>query len=135
MNSLNSVLIEGNLTKDPVLKTLPSGTVVCEFTLGSNRFYKQENELQKESSFFDVECWSRLAQACADNLVKGRGVRIVGRLKQDRWMGPDGTMRTRVKVVAEHVEFKPVVKKQLDTNPAEALAEEETQINVDALVD
>lgn len=117
MNSLNSILLEGNLTRDPDSKTLPSGSQVCDFVVATNRFYKMNETLEKEVSFFDVEAWSRLGTSCAENLKKGRGVRVVGRLKQDRWMDPDGKPKSRIKIVAEHVEFKPA-------KPAAAPAEE-----------
>ena len=107
MNSLNSILIEGNLTRDPVLAQTPKGTEVCNFSVASNRFYRQDEELQKEVSFFDVEVWARNAQRCSEFLQKGRGVRVVGRLKQDRWSDTNGNNRSRVKIVGEHVEFKP----------------------------
>ena len=106
MNSLNSILVEGNLTRDPVLATTPKGTAVCNFSVASNRFYRSDDELQKEVSFFDVEVWSRLAERCAEELAKGRGVRVVGRLKQDRWQDKEEKPRSRVKIVAEHVEFR-----------------------------
>ncbi len=112
MNSLNSILVEGNLTKDPVLTQTPKGTQVCSFSVASNRFFKQNEELQKEVSFFDVEAWARLAESCAENLHKGRGVRVVGRLKQDRWNDTDGKIHSKVKIVAEHVEFKPEFSKE-----------------------
>lgn len=63
-------------------------------------------------SYFDVEAWSRLGSTCAQYLKKGRGVRVVGRLKQDRWIDPDGKPRAKVKIVAEHVEFKPQAAKR-----------------------
>ena len=108
MNSLNSILVEGNVVRDPSTKTLPSGNQVCDFTLATNRFYKSGEEgFEKEVSYFDIEAWSRLGTACAQNLKKGRGVRVVGRLKQDRWTDPEGKQRAKVKIVAEHVEFKP----------------------------
>jgi single-strand DNA-binding protein len=107
VNSLNSILLEGNLVKDPESKTLSTGTQVCNFTLASDRFYKQSEGTEKEVSFFDVEAWARLGLACAQNLKKGRGVRVVGRLKQDRWTDGEGRPRSRVMIVAEHVEFKP----------------------------
>lgn len=108
MNSLNSILIEGNLTRDPELNHTPKGTPVCGFSIASNRFYKQDEEYQQEVSFFDVEIWARLAETCAEYLEKGRGVRVVGRLKQDRWQDQEGNPRSKVKIVAEHVELKPV---------------------------
>ncbi|HUW41709.1 MAG TPA: single-stranded DNA-binding protein [Rectinemataceae bacterium] len=118
MNSLNSILIEGNLVRDPESKTLATGTKVCDFTVASDRFYKQNEELEKEVSYFDVEAWARLGQACSENLKKGRGVRVVGRLKQDRWTDPEGKTRSKIKIVAEHVEFKP------QRNPPQAEAQE-----------
>jgi single-strand DNA-binding protein len=121
MNSLNSILVEGNLTRDPVLATTPKGTSVCNFSVASNRFYRSDDELQKEVSYFDVEVWARLAERCAEELTKGRGVRVVGRLKQDRWQDKEGKPRSRVKIVAEHVEFRRAP--QQDDEEAEELAE------------
>jgi single-strand DNA-binding protein len=112
MNNLNSILIEGNLVRDPELSYTPKGTAVCKFSVACNRSYKQDDEFQKEVSFFDVSTWTRLAEVCGEYLKKGRGVRIVGRLKQDRWTDPDGKPHSRVEIVAEHVEFKPQLKKQ-----------------------
>jgi single-strand DNA-binding protein len=127
VNSLNSILLEGNLVKDPESKTLATGTQICNFTLASDRFYRQNENTEKEVSYFDVETWSRLALACSQNLKKGRGVRVVGRLKQDRWMDPEGKTKSRVMIVAEHVEFKP--QKQA---PAEGGAEEEERERAEA---
>lgn len=107
MNNLNSILLEGNLTRDPVAYQTPKGTNVCTFSIASNRFYKINEEKQKEVSFFDIETWSKLADRCSEYLSKGRGVRVVGRLKQDRWTDKEGNTRNKVKVVAEHVEFRP----------------------------
>ena len=107
MNSLNSILVEGNLVRDPSLSKTPRGTQVCTFSVASNRYYKADNESQKEVSFFEVEVWAKLAETCAEILKKGRGVRVVGRLKQDRWADNDGKNHSRIKIVGEHVEFKP----------------------------
>ena len=107
MNNLNSILLEGNLVRDPEFKTTPSGTPICTFAVASNRWFKQNDQLEKEVSFFDVEAWSKLAETCSDTLKKGRGVRVVGRLKQDRWNDQEGKTHYKVKIVAEHVEFKP----------------------------
>ncbi len=79
-------------------------------SLASNRYFKQDEETQKEVSFFEVTTWSRLAEVCGEYLKKGRGVRVVGRLKQDRWTSPEGQGRSKVSIVAEHVEFKPQLK-------------------------
>jgi single-strand DNA-binding protein len=111
MNNLNSILIEGTLTKDAVLKNTAKGTAVCNLSLATNRYYKNENSMEKEVSFFDVETWSKLAETCGSKGNKGRGVRVVGRLKQDRWNGTDGKAHSKVVIVAEHVEFRPEFKK------------------------
>jgi len=112
MNNLNSILIEGNLVRDPLLRSTPKGTQICMMSLASNRYYKQDTGFEKEVSFFDVETWSKLAEACYAKGRKGRGVRVVGRLKQDRWNGTDGKQHSRVTIVAEHVEFRPEFKKE-----------------------
>ena len=108
MNALNSMLLEGNVVRDAVLKKTPKGTSVCTFSVASNRYYVQDGARTKETSYFDVETWGKLAETCGKNCTKGRGVRIVGRMKQDRWVGSDGKNYSRIKLVAEHVEFKPL---------------------------
>ena len=125
MNNLNSILIEGNLVKDPLLRSTPRGTQVCTLSLASNRYYKQESGFEKEVSFFNVETWARLADACYAKGRKGRGVRVVGRLKQDRWTGSDGKPHSRVTIVAEHVEFRPEFKKDEKTTADEPSAARE----------
>jgi single-strand DNA-binding protein len=125
MNNLNSILIEGNLVRDPLFRSTPKGTPVCTFSLASNRFLKQDSGLEKEVSFFDVETWAKLAESCYNLGHKGRGVRVVGRLKQERWNGPDGKLRSKVTIVAEHVEFRPEFKKEeeIHPQPTQAMAE------------
>jgi single-strand DNA-binding protein len=120
VNSLNSILLEGNLVRDPESKTLATGSQVCNFTLASDRYYRQNENTEKEVYYFDVEAWSRLGIACGQNLKKGRGVRVVGRLKQDRWTDSEGKVKSRVMIVAEHVEFKP----QKPAAPSEAVSVE-----------
>ena len=108
MNSnLNSVLLEGNLTREPELRYTPKGTPTCTLVVASNRTYKVEGERREEVSFFEATTWGKLAQVCAEHLRKGRGVRVVGRLKQERWDDPHGNARAKVVIVAEQVEFQP----------------------------
>ncbi len=109
MNSLNSILLEGNLVKDPVERTTIQDVVLCNFTIAVNRSFKKGEEYVKEVSYFDVEVWASLAEACLKHLCKGRGVRVVGRLKQDRWVDEQENSRSKIKIVAEHVEFKPMI--------------------------
>jgi single-strand DNA-binding protein len=87
-------------------------------TLASNRYYKVDSGYEKEVSFFDVETWTRLAEQCYDKGRKGRGIRVVGRLRQDRWTDTDGKPHSKIKIVAEHVEFRPEFKKDEDVKSA-----------------
>jgi single-strand DNA-binding protein len=107
VNSLNSILIEGSLARDALLRATPKGTPVCTFSIASNRYYKGENGMEREVSFFDVEVWGTLAETCGEKGRKGQGVRVVGRLKQDRWVDPQGETQSKMTIVAEHVEFRP----------------------------
>lgn len=106
MNNLNSVLIEGNLVRDPEKKELENGAKLCTFTVSTHRYFNQDNEKKSELSFFDIEVWNKTAELCLKTLSKGRGVRVVGRLKQDRWTDKEGRNHYKVKVVGESVEFK-----------------------------
>lgn len=116
MNNLNSVLIEGNMVRDPQSRNTPKGSLVCNFTIASNRYYRQGSNLEKEVGYFDVETWGKLAEACSTQGHKGRGVRVVGRLKQDRWAGNDGKNHSRIAIVAEHVEYRADFKKAESTD-------------------
>jgi single-strand DNA-binding protein len=90
-----------------LFRSTAKGTPLCTFSIASNRYYKQDSGLENEVSFFDVESWSKIAESCFSLGHKGRGVKVVGRLKQDRWSGSDGKQRSKVMIVAEHVEFRP----------------------------
>lgn len=110
MNHLNSIILEGNLTKDGELKN--TSFSVCSLSVAVNRSYKnKDGEWVDEVSFFDVECFGNMAEVAAKNAVKGRGIRVVGRLKQDRWADENGKTFSKVKVIAEHIEFKPMLEK------------------------
>ncbi len=108
MTQMNQVVIEGNVVRDSQVKETPRGTRVCLVSIATNRFYKDMNgEFQKEVAFFDVEAWgenfsSRIVQMAK----KGRGLRVVGRLKQDRWKTAEGKNSSKVSIIAEHIDFQ-----------------------------
>ncbi|MDC7245855.1 MAG: single-stranded DNA-binding protein [Sphaerochaetaceae bacterium] len=107
MNNLNSILIEGNLTKDPEIHVTQNGRSLCKFPIANNRYYKnKEQEVVQETSFIQVETWGPLAESCGTYLEKGKKVRVVGRLRQDRWQTEDSQNKERFLIVAEHVEFQ-----------------------------
>jgi single-strand DNA-binding protein len=118
MNHLNSILIEGSLVRDPLFRTTTKGTALCTFAILTNRFYKQEGNLEREANFFEVEAWSTLAEKSRSYGHKGRGVRVVGRLRQSRWTDADGKVKSRIYIVAEHIEFRPESKRDGDGSMA-----------------
>ena len=114
MDQLNSIIIEGNLTRDPKLSTTPTRKSVCNFEIGNNRIFKNAvSETVKEVSFFSITCWGKLAESCNSYLETGRSVRVVGRIKQERWQ-LDNRPHSQVVVIAEHVEFGPANKKVIE---------------------
>lgn len=122
MNHLNSIILEGNLTKDGELKN--TSFSVCSLSVAVNRYYKnKDGDFLEEVSFFDVECFGRMAEVAEMNGKKGRGIRVVGRLKQDRWTDENGKTYSKVKVIAEHIEFKPMFKKSEEVAAAEPTTE------------
>lgn len=110
MNSLNSIILEGNIVQEPVLRETAKGTSVGTFSIMCTRTYRQDAGYEKEVSFFNIDVWGKLAELTLKNGTKGRGVRVVGRLKQSRWVDSDEKNRSKITVVAEHIEFKPVFK-------------------------
>jgi single-strand DNA-binding protein len=109
MNNLNSILIEGRLTADPLYKNVgEKDTPLATFSIASNRFFKKDGELCRETSFFDIETWGKTAETINTMGKKGQGVRVIGRLKQSHWTDQNGHNRYRITIVGEAVEFRPV---------------------------
>lgn len=106
MNNLNSVLIEGYLTDNPSrLDFADSKAVLCRLRIANNRFYKKNGEQVQETSYFTIDVWGNTAENCARYLKKGSGVRVVGRIKQERWKDAEDHSRNMVKIIAEQVDF------------------------------
>jgi single-strand DNA-binding protein len=106
MANLNKVFLIGNLTRDPELRYIPSGTAVANFGLATNRVYTtQDGERKEEVCFVEIVTWAKTAENCANYLSKGRPVFIEGRLQYDSWETEDGQKRSRLKVVADRVQF------------------------------
>lgn len=106
MSSLNRVFLMGNLTRDPDLKVIPSGTKVTTFGLATNRvFTGKSGEKQEDVCFITVLVWGKAAEACGTFLKKGRPVLVEGRLQYRTWEEQDGTKRSIHEVVADRVQF------------------------------
>ena len=92
MASFNKVMMMGNLTRDPELRTLPSGTSVCDIGMATNRRYKtQDGQDREETCFVDLVVFGRQAEVLHQYKKKGDPLFIEGRLKLDTWDAPDGT--------------------------------------------
>ena len=107
MASLNKVFLLGDLTRDPDLRALPSGSAVCEFGIAVNRRYMSSNGQEvEEPCFVDIVVWGRSAESCKQYLEKGSQVMIEGRLQLDQWEDRNGGgKRSRLRVIAEQVQF------------------------------
>jgi single-strand DNA-binding protein len=105
--NINRVILTGNLTADPELSTLPSGTSVCKLRLAVNRRYKDSSsgEWTEKPNYFDIKVWGAQGENCANYLSKGRAVAIDGRLEWSEWEAQDGGKRSKVEVVADTVQF------------------------------
>lgn len=100
--SINQVILMGRLTRDPELRTTPSGKSVCSFSLAVDRQFSQDDS----ADFFDVTAWDKLGDLVNQYLSKGRRCLVQGRLRQDSWDDKEtGKKRSRVEVVATDVTF------------------------------
>jgi single-strand DNA-binding protein len=103
--SFNQVILMGNLTRDPELRTTPNGQSVCSFSLALNRSYKGgDGEWQEVTDYVDVVAWAALGERVAQYVTKGRPVLVSGRLQSRSWE-QDGQKRSKVEVVAQDVTF------------------------------
>jgi len=106
MPELNSVVIAGKLTKDPIFRQTTSGTPVVNFSIASNRRFKDKNEEWKEDvCYVGIVAWNRLADSCKDRLKKGNAVLVDGELQSRTFKTEDGTNRTIVEIKARRIQF------------------------------
>lgn len=108
MASYNKVILVGNVTRDPELRTIGQGTSVTELGLAVNRSWydKQSRERKEETTFVDVTLWGRQAEVACEFLAKGRSVMIEGRLQMDSWEDKStGQKRSKLKVTGESMQL------------------------------
>lgn len=125
MNALNQVILEGNVVRAATRKETPTGRYVCTLPIAVNRTYKAvSGDTVNEVGYYDIQAWGdKFCDLIESQGFKGRGVRIVGRLKQDRWTSKDGKATSKIYIVAEHVDFKFANTKKNSFNDAEEKAE------------
>jgi len=103
----SKAIITGNLTRDPELRTTPSGATVCSFSVAVNRSFRDSSGEQKETvSFIDCSAWGKAGEIIAQYAKKGTGILVSGRLDQRSWEDKDsGQKRSRVEIVVEDFNF------------------------------
>jgi len=105
---LNKALIIGNLTRDPELKSLPSGTQVATFSVATNRVWKDKDGSKKEDTdYHNIVVFGRQGETSAQYLKKGSSVLIEGRIQTRSWEGQDGVKKYRTEIIADRVQFGP----------------------------
>jgi single-strand DNA-binding protein len=106
MPELNYVLIVGNLTKDPIFRTTSNNTPVVNFSIASNRRYRDRNNAwQEDVCYIGIVAWNRLAESCHQRLHKGSAVLIEGELQTRNWRSDDGGFRSILEVKARRIQF------------------------------
>jgi len=104
----NKAVVIGNLTRDPELKTLPSGSSVATFSIATNRVYNnKEGVRQEDTQFHNVVVFGKQAETTAQYLKKGNMALVEGRMQTRSWDADDGTKRYRTEIVADRVQFGP----------------------------
>lgn len=105
---LNKAMVIGNLTRDPEMKSLPSGIQVTSFSLATNRVWKDKNGAKQESvDYHNIVVFGRQAEIVSQFLRKGSSVLVEGRMQTRSWDSPDGKKNYRTEVVADRVQFGP----------------------------
>jgi single-strand DNA-binding protein len=109
MESLNHIVLQGRLTRDPEVRYTPSGTPVATLGLAVNNRMKQGDEWKDDPCFIDVAVFGKQAESCGEYLSKGQPVIVEGRLRYRSWEGQDGQKRSKHEVTASRVHFMPKI--------------------------
>ena len=105
---MNKLTIIGNLTKDPELRSTPTGISVCSFTVAVNRRQSAQQRAsgqEQQTDFFRVTAWRERGELCAKCLSKGKKVCVIGPVEVKTYQASDGTTRANLEVTADEVEF------------------------------
>lgn len=101
---LNKAMIIGRLTRDPEVRTTPSGQTVANFSIATNRVWTdQSGAQQKKVEYHNIVAWRKLAEICAEYLKKGKQIYLEGHLQTRDWQGQDGVKRYRTEIIADQM--------------------------------
>ncbi len=131
MPEINYVIVAGNLTKDPVYRQTTNNTPVVNFSIASNRKYKDStNQWQEDVCYIGVVAWNKLAESCRDKLKKGFAVLIDGELQSRNWKSEDGHNRSIVEIKARRIQFLNKRSKTEDVDSVKEKKEVETALEI-----
>ncbi len=106
MPEINYVIVAGNLTKDPIFRETTNGTPVVNFSIASNRKFKDStNQWQEDVCYVGIVAWNKLAESCRDRLKKGSAILVDGELQSRSWKSDDGHNRSIVEIKARRIQF------------------------------
>lgn len=106
MPEVNYVIVAGNLTKDPIFRQTTNNTPVANFSIASNRKYRDsQNQWQEDVCYIGIVAWNRLAESCRERLKKGSAVLVDGELQSRNWKSEDGHSRSIVEIKARRIQF------------------------------
>ena len=121
-NALNLSIIEGRLVRVPELRRTTGGKAIATLTIAVNEVDKSEGKFQSQATFLNCTVWDKVAEHCAQYLVKGQLIRIKGKLHQSIWIDSNGTKHSRLEIIAVNVDFLDKPKKYIDqTNNSSAV--------------
>lgn len=130
MPELNSVIVAGNLTKDPVFRETSNNTPVVNFHVAANRRYKDSsNQWQEDVCYVGVVAWNKLADSCKERLKKGSAVLIDGELQSRTFKTEDGRNRTIVEIKAKRIQFLNKFSKNNDNETSESSEDDSSSDN------
>jgi single-strand DNA-binding protein len=130
MPDVNYVIIAGNLTKDPVIRTTTNGTPVANFTIACNRKFKDNTgQWREDVCYIGVVAWYKLAETCYENLKRGNAVIVDGELQSRSLKTENGHFRNIVEIKARRIQF--LNKKETSEDVAEISVEDEVKKEIE----
>ncbi|HQJ46371.1 MAG TPA: single-stranded DNA-binding protein [Ignavibacteriaceae bacterium] len=134
MPEINYVIVAGNLTKDPVFRETTNRTPVVNFSIASNRKFKDSsNQWQEDVCYIGVVAWNKLAESCRDRLRKGSAVLVDGELQSRSWKSEEGHNRSIVEIKARRIQF--LNKRLIGSEENDIIEDDEPSIAVDDTID
>ena len=131
---MNKIILIGNLTKDPELRSTASGVSVCSFTIAVNRRFARQDGA-KVTDFFRINAWRQLGESCSRYLSKGKKIAVIGELQARTYEANDGSTRMSLDVSADEVEFLTPKGMQSDVEDAPVMSARRERPQLEAIDD